>query len=394
MTDFGVTPEGFRLKTVRDSLGEIEASQKAEISTTIDLTPESPDGQRNGIAARQDAASWEALQVVYDALDPDKAEDAQLVNICKLSGTIPRGLTASEVNCSCLLDTGAVLTPDVHFANVEGKGDVLWTPVASFTAPSTGTFTVRFRCTVLGAVAANAGTLTVIAAGTAGWNGITNPLDAKRGRAADTNETLRARREAELAAGGSGSVAGIRADVLRLEDEDGVRVIDSCRVFENDGDSVDVNGLPPRSVEVVLVDLPVQENDTIAQALFEIVDGGMKTVGNTSGVALDENGKPHTRFFSRPVDRNVWLIYDLETSAEYAGDTEFAVAVAEFLRGAHPPSTDVLRAVCEREAWKFPGIVNILGVKLGLTASPTVSADLAISSRERAAFDSTRISRT
>jgi hypothetical protein len=83
----------------------------------------------------------------------------------------------------------------------------------------------------------------------AGWNNITNPLDAKRGRAADTNETLRARREAELAAAGSGSVDGIRADLLRLEDEDGARVIDSCRVFDNDTDAFNADGLPPHSVE-------------------------------------------------------------------------------------------------------------------------------------------------
>jgi len=394
MTDFGVIPEGFRLKILRDFLDEIEGDQLAEISTTLDVTPESPDGQRNAIAARQNASSWEALAVVYDALDPDKAEDAQLVNLCKLTGTVPQGLSASEVNCDCQLDAGTTLTPDVHFANVEGKSDVLWTRTTAFTAPSTGTFSRRFRCTVLGRLAANAGTLSVINAGVSGWNSITNPLDAKRGRAADTNETLRARREAELAVGASGSVAGIRADMLRLEEENGTRVIDTCRVFENDNDAVDVNGLPARSVEIVIVDDPVQSNDVIAQAVFESVDAGMQTFGNTSGTATDENGKTHTIFFSRPVDRNVWVIYDLETNSEYAGDAEFAIAVAELLRAAHAPSVSVLRAVCEREAWKIPGITNILSVKLGFAAAPTASADLPIAIRERAAFDSTRISRT
>jgi hypothetical protein len=61
MTDFGVVPEGFRLKVLRDVLDEIEGDQKAEISTTLDVTPESPDGQRNGISARQHASSWEVL---------------------------------------------------------------------------------------------------------------------------------------------------------------------------------------------------------------------------------------------------------------------------------------------------------------------------------------------
>jgi len=394
MTDFGVIPEGFRAKTTRDALEEIESAQKSEISPTIDVSTESPDGQRNGIAARQHASTWEALQLVYDALDPDKAEDAQLVNVCKLSGTVPRGASASQVDCDCVLETGGILTPDVSYAAVTGKPDTLWTPVEPFTAPSAGVYSRRFRCTVLGPTPANAGTLTVIAAGTSGWNAVTNPLDAKQGRSADTNETLRARREEELAAAGSGSVPGIRADMLRLEDEDGVRVIESCRVFENETDDYNADGLPPHSVEVVLVDDPIQDNDFLAQAVWEAADGGITKYGNTSGTATDENGKTHAVRFSRPVDRNVWVTYDLETNKEYAGDAEFAAAVAQFLRTAIPPSTAVLRAVCEREAWAFPGIVNILSVKLGFASGPALSDDLAIAVRERAAFDSTRIART
>jgi hypothetical protein len=394
MTDFGITPDGFRLKTLRDVLAEIGDDQKSEISPTIDLTPESPDGQRNGIAARQHASTWEALAMVEEALDPDKAEDARLVSLCKLTGTVPRGESASEVSCDCTLTSGTVLTPDVHYANVTGKPDILWTPTAPFTAPSTGTHAVRFRCTQLGPVAANAGTLNVISVGTSGWTVVTNTLDARRGRPADTNESLRERREQELAAAGSGSVAGIRADLLRHENTDGERVIADCFVFENVEDKVSVDGLPPHSVECVIVDDPTQANDVLAQAVWEAVDGGIATHGNTTATATDEGGKTHSVRFSRPVDRNVWLIYDLETNADYAGDSEFAVSVAQALRTVHRPGLSVLRAVCEREAWNTPGIINILSVKLGFAASPTGTADLPIAIRERPAFDSTRITRT
>ena len=392
MTDFGVTPAGFKLKSLRDIQGEIEDDQHAEISPTLDVSSVSPDGQRNGISARQLASGWEVLGLVYDALDPDKAEDDQLVKICKLTGTVPQGATPTEVSASCSLNIGTTLTAGAQYAAVAGQPGRLFTPATTFTAPSTGTFTVTFRAVDTGPLVVNAGTLTVIITPLSGWNSITNPLDGKTGLTADSNERLRARREAELAAAGSGTVSGIRADVLRVKDTSGFEPIQSCRVYQNDTDVTDADGILPHSIEVILTDSPSAANDLIAQTIFESAGGGIRTMGNTSGTATDEQGTQYPIGFSRPVVRNVWLTYDLDTSAQYAGDAAFQSAVAEALRNAHASGDDVLRAVCERIGW-VTGVTNILSVKLGFSAAPTLSADLSIAVREIAAFDSTRIVR-
>ncbi len=392
MTDFGIIPEGWRAKTLRDILSEIEADQKAEIDALIDVSPVSPDGQRNGIAARQFALGWELVGEIYEAFDPDKAEGDLLISLCKLSGTVPHGASKSEVSTTCNLDSGTVLEPDVAFASVLGKPTVLFSPKESFTAPSTGTHTVKFLAVAAGPEQAPAGQLTVIQTSIPGWNSITNALDAKAGSPADTNETLRARREAELAAAGSTSVKGIRADILAI-DVDGERPVQQCRVLENVKSVVDVEtGLPPHSIEVILLDLPTVDDDVIAQVIFESGAGGISKVGTTSGTAVDEQGTEYTIGFSRPIEIPIYLTYDLETSSSYAGDPAFKEYVAAALNTRHTSGDDVLWWTCML-ASAFPGVTNVISLKLGTSPSPAASTDIAISYRQQARFDTTRIVR-
>lgn len=393
MTDFGIIPEGWRSKTLRDILDEIEADQRAEIDVLIDVSPQAPDGQRNGITSRQLALVWELLGVLYEALDPDKAEDDLLISLCKLTGTVPHGSTQSEVSCTVNLDSGTALDPDVAFAAVLGKPENLFTPKESFTAPTTGNHTVKFLSVNTGAVLAPAGTLTVIQTSVPGWNSITNPLDAVAGSPADTNETLRARREAELAKAGSASVKAIRADVLAIE-VDGVRAVQQCRVLENATDAYDfAQGLPPRSIETVVYDVPTIDDALIAETIFDAAAGGITKYGSISVDVVDELGKTHIVKFSRPTEIEIYLTYDLETNSSYAGDTAFKAYVAAAMNSRHSMGDDVLWWTSTLAA-AFPGVTNVVSTKLGTSPSPAASADIPISDRQLARFDTTRIVRT
>lgn len=396
MTDFGVTPDGFLAPTLREIEQDIADDQHAEIDPNLDTSTTAPDGQRNAITARQLALAWEAEAEIYEALDPDKAEDDQLINLCKLTGTVPRAAGYSLVKCTIVADVGTVLTPSVAFAAVLGKPDVLFTPAVEFTAPSTGTHTnVKWKAVTAGPVQAFATTLTVINTAIPGWTSITNPLDATEGAAADTNETLRLRREAELARAGSSTVRAIEADLLELADADGNKNIQTCQVLENVTDVIDANGLLPHSIEPIVYDLPAFDNNLIAQAIFDGIEiAGIRTLGNTSGTAVDEQGTEYAIAFSRPSEQAVYLIYDLTTSSQYPGDVAFKETVATALRALHVPGASVLRAIAEREAWKVAGITNVVSVKLGFAPAPALSADLAITPRQVATFDTTRISRT
>ncbi len=391
MTDFGITPEGFRLKTQQDILDEIETDERAEIDPAIDTSPVSPEGQLNGVFSRQAALGWEELQRANDGLDPDKAEDDQLISLCKLTGTTPRGASFSEDDCTVNVDAGFMFISGTHFASVVGKPDVLFTPKVSDTVPRVGgAQTVRFRAQTAGPVIANAGTLTVIASPVVGWNTITNPLDATPGQAADDSDSLRARREQELAAAGSSTVQAIRADVLEIEDATGAKNVIACLPIENDTDAP-VEGVPAHSVECIVYDSPTISNDLIAQALFEVKAAGIHYHGALTGTATDpDDGAQYTIKFSRPTSKNVYVTFDLTTGPGYIGDAAFKSAVVTALREAHSIGADVLHWTCQRVA-NLTGVLNVVSAKLGFSPSPTLSADLTITPREIAAFDTTRI---
>src|SRR4051812_9511507 len=137
MTTFGVTPEGFVAPSVQDLLALIVADQLSGMSAQLDVSPDSPIGQVNGIYANYLAQAWEALAACYDGFDPDAAEDALLTMLSKLTGTPRAAATKSTVTVNVTLTAGTVLLAGTHFASVTGKPDVKFTPVADFTAAVT-----------------------------------------------------------------------------------------------------------------------------------------------------------------------------------------------------------------------------------------------------------------
>jgi len=395
MSDFGITPAGFTLKTLRDILAEVEADQRAEIDPSIDTTPVSPTGQHNGVFARQASSAWETLLKAYDGLDPDKAEDDQLIALCKLTGTVPHGATFSEVTCDCGLNAGTLLETDIAFAHVTGKPDVRFTPKVDFLTPSDGTHAIVFRSENPGPVVANATTLSVIASPMVGWNSISNPLDAKPGALADGSNGdwsgLRTRREAELAAAGAGTPRAIRADILQIEDSNGNRNVQNVLVLNNATDTIDSDGVPPHAIEAIVYDAPTIANDLISQTIFDGLPAGTQAIGQLSGTATDDEGNPFVVFFSRPTGRNVYVTIQLVKGPTYPGDAAFKESLAKALTAAFSVQDDVLVSTIIVAARVVTGVLDVVAVTLGFSPSPVGTSNLAIGKREIAAFDTSRI---
>jgi hypothetical protein len=387
---YGVTPTGFNRPTLQELKAQIEADQLSEISPTLDVSSDALVGQMNGIFARQLDIAWEALETGYHGFDPDAAEDVLLVSLAKLTGTERRAATASIVACTVGLDEGTTLEAGVHFAHVQDKPDVRFTPKENFTAPSDGLHTgVTFVCEHVGPVAAAAGTLTVIATPVVGWSSITNPLDAALGRNVDTDEELRVRREQQLTRGGSSTVSAIRADLLELE------AIETVVMFENVSDAFDANGLPPHSFEAVIWDgsPPSVANDAIAQAIWDTKPSGIRSFGFVSGTATDEDGATQVVQFSRATVRNVFVDYTLVTGSGFVLSV-FKAAVSLACNELHATGVDVLVARLISLGLQQVGVLDVPSVRVGFSPSPAGTTNLAIGIREIARFDSTRITST
>lgn len=390
MTEFGVTSTGFNRKTTQDILTSIQTRQLSTISDKLDLSAVTPMGQNNGIIADELAQAWETLEICYHGFDPDAAEDFLLTSLGKLTGTPRRAASYSLVTLSCTLDSGTVLTSGVQFAAVDGNPGSLWTPNEDYTASSTGAQDVVFRANTTGPVSANAGTITVVHTSHTGWTAVTNAEDATPGRVADSDPTLRQRRESQLAAAGSSTVDAIEADVGAL---DGVV---SVRCFENITDTTDADGIPAKAIEVLVFDgeTPAVADNVIAQAIWDSKPAGIRTYGDESGTATDAKGESQTVYFNRPTSVPIYIDITVETGAGYVGDTAVKEQIVAQGAAFYGVGDDVKARQLDSVVFGLTGVEDVTVFELDTTASPSATANIAIASREIASFDTSRITVT
>lgn len=384
-----VDATGLQIKTIEEIVAELSAQQKAEISATLNTEAEEPIGQMNGIMAAQLRELWEVAQVAYNGFNPDAAEGLLLEKTSAITGTVRAPATKTTVPLDADLDAATTLIAGTHFANVAGNSASRFTPAADYTAGSGGVQSVPFVAEFAGATVANSGTITEIATALAGWNSITNPLDAVVGTDVDTDPELRTRREDELRATGSTTVDAIRADIL-LDDE-----VEQVSVFENTSLTTDGTGLPGKAIEAVVFDgdPSALTNDQIAQLVFDTKGAGILAFGLETGNALDSTGTAHAVGFSRPATVDIWLEVDLDIDSVAGYSGAAAVEAALVLLNASDLSLgrDLILQRVASVCIGFEGVIDVTAIRAGLASSPVGTVNIPITTRELGRLDTARI---
>lgn len=438
------------IKTELDNAFKAAFGQSMGSEADGSIPAESPEGQFIGIIVDALSGAWDLAQATYAALDPAAASGAALDGVCAITGTYRDQATYSTVTAVCV-GTAATVIPAGKVATVTGTGTRFALVGPSLAAPGSITIAALpawatattyavgdlvknggkvYYCTVGGLSAAvgagpattgsaivdNAATWCYIAAGTAavagvfraeetgalaavtqtlssiatpvaGWTAISNPVDATLGQARETDAELRVRREAELTAQGNATVDAIRADVLRV---DGVT---SCKVFENTTMAVNADGLPAKSIEVLV------EGGTdaaVGQAVWDSKPAGIETYGGTTQVVTDASGAVQNVDFTRPTSVDIWvdvaITYDASTAPSDLSDQVKAAIVA---------AGDALLIGYDVRAWplgaaldSITGIIDVGHVYINTVFPAVASATITVGTRQRAAFDTARVSVT
>ncbi len=385
---YGLKPTGFVRKPYEQILADIEARQRARVGPNIDQSSESPLGQQNAIIAREISMIWEEAERINNAKDPDKAEDADLDSISKLTGTARDSARYSVVTVRCTLTTGTTIVSGSHYASVAGNPKSRWTPVEDFTAPSDGVHDVLFRAEFTGPVSASPSTITVIATPVIGWTAATNSLTGVTvGKNVDKNSELRVRREQSLQITGKATLKAIRARLLKVSG-----VIDAWPLA-NKTFETDVNGVPPLATECIVYDglTPAASNTDIAAAIFEVMGANAPTAGSVAVNVTDEQGTAHEVRFSRVVVKPVYLDFFLTTGAGYVGATEVKNYVVQEASKLYGVSDDVIALKIRSLPLALEGVSDVTSLELGFSASPSGTANLTVTPREIAVFDVSRI---
>ena len=389
MTTYGLTPTGFVPKTTEVILDETEADQLGTVDATLVQAPDEPLGQFNGIFAGKCAELWELMATMYKSLDPDQSENAQLDAASSLTGTKRKPADRSLVTCTVNLDASKTFTPGQLIANVNGQPAIKFRNRDTVTSTGAGNYSAVFESVDLGPVPANASTLTVITTPVSGWNSITNPADAVLGHLIEVDTDLRVRRRTDLAKPGACTLDSVRADVLQVKN------VLQCIVLENNTMAQDLNGLPPKSFNVVIYDeTPAAIDADVAQTIWNSKPSGIQPYGATNVNVKDSLGATHVVGFSRSPQKTVYFSLTVVTDPNTFpadGSTQIKNALVA-LGKLSKMGDDVIAARYKAEPIiKVAGVVDVTVFTLGFTASPAGTANLAIAPQEQATFDTSRV---
>lgn len=382
----GVTPEGFVTKTYAEILADIETAQKDLLGSDLDVSPEQPLGEINGIMSAALRELWELGAAVYAARDPDGATDQSLTRLTALTGTTRRGDQPGSVMLVVTLAAGATLPADSIASTTDPTNRWLTVESVSNTGSAQANFSVLAQQETPGPVPAAGTTISTIATPVSGWVSVTNLAAAIPGALAETDPVLRQRRESELQAAGSSPLDAI-ATALR-----NVPLVTDAVLWQNTTPSVDADGRPPHSVEAMVTG---GADAAVAMALWQSVAGGIKTYAPTS-VAItlqvgDEGGTLREVQFARPtaVALYVRLTARVDASRD-PGDLAIATAVAA-VGAALRAGEEVTRASLLVAAIGVTGVRNVTDVRIGLSALGVAAADYAVGPRQVGALLAARV---
>lgn len=440
----GVTSTGFVAKTFSELQDDLKASMRARFGAQFDLSVQSIGGQMAAIFSELLAEAWEVAEDVYGSSDPNAAHGAALDALMALTGSRRKEAFKSTVTLVAVGTAGTVVAtgrvfsvagaPTTRFAaaadatlaapgawasatvvalglrRVNG-GKVYQVTVPGTTAGSggptgtgsaivDGTATWRYLGTgtgvvdvsaegeVTGPLVANAGTLTVIETPVSGLASVVNLLDAELGADLEVDSTAKLRREQELRAPGSAAAAAVRADVSKVQG------VTSVTVFENTSMATDGDGLPAKSFEVLVLG---GTDADIRAAIYGAKPLGIETHGTTSGTVVDSAGVSHTVKHSRPADQDVWIIISVKADPDTwpsDGAAQVAEAIAEWGDARLGIGHDVASSAAGAQAFQVSGVWEVTSTLIGLSDPPVSSATLAMSIRQIARLDTSRIAVT
>jgi len=158
--EYGITPEGFVIKSLSVIREEIESDLKGLFGDQINLNPESVFGQLRDIYAEREHEMWELAQAIYNSQYPQTATDVSLENVLDFAALEKLAAKKSTIITQALFGTISTFIPSGTQISVENDPTTIFetssnvTLVAGVdevqtitfnTVPDEGSFTVSYE---------------------------------------------------------------------------------------------------------------------------------------------------------------------------------------------------------------------------------------------------------
>lgn len=324
MSDYGITDEGFKRKKLDQILSEKNSDFKSIFGENFNVSPESPDGQINGVISESQSLLWELIESAYNGFNPSASTGVNLSNLVQINGITRLPASSSRVQLTVSGSIGALI-PEGSLVSTVDTNTQFATEV-DVTLDGAGNGTVFANSVETGPVAAASGTITNIDTPITGWLTVTNLADATLGANEETDIELRVRREQSVAQGSQAIIDAIFAAVANIEG------VTNTTVLENDTDLVDANGLPPNSFQVIVVG---GVDEDIGDQIWLNKPAGIRSFGSTTVQIDDSQGLEHNISFSRPTTVDIYVEVGLTKFSDYPadGDDLMKQAIVDYANG-------------------------------------------------------------
>lgn len=211
-----------------------------------------------------------------------------------------------------------------------------------------------------------------------------NSEDAIVGRNLEADDAFRLRREQLLRVTGAGTLEAIRARVLELDD------VLQVFIFENVTMTTDLNGLPPKSFEVVVAG---GDSAEIAETIFLAKPAGIEAFGNVTESVLDSMGFSHSISYSRPAEIEIWIELTVTTDPllfPADGEDQIKAALKAF-GDTMQIGDDVIALQYRCVPLSVAGVIDVTVFLIDIVDPPVNTGNLTIAFRDLAVFDTSRI---
>jgi len=372
---------GYERQNLDAWLERLELGYKSIFGDNIDLSSDSLDGQVVGLFAGALSDLDQLGESVYKAFNPNESFGTSLEALVQLNAITKNAGTNSTVTLTVTGNQYTVVPAGSTVKTVDtGETFVTGTEVVF---DATGTDTVEATAQNTGALAALAGTLTVIDSPIAGWLTVNNVSDAAVGEAEETDAQLRIRRAQSVAISSTNIVEGILAEILALEN------VVAAILLENDTNITDGNGVSPHSIKAVVQG---GTDADIANAIWQNKTGGTGTVGDVTVAVTDSQGTDHNINFSRPSDVPFYITVNTNQLANFpeGGATLIQQAIYDYFMTEALTSLSIGDDVIYSQVYVPAGSVvghSIQSLYIDTSASPSATSDITISYDELASLD-------
>ena len=242
-----LTDNGLVGKTQNEYFND-EQQLYLNIDSEWNLDPSTPDGVKIASDSELLGNFDELLYLIYASKDPNQAQGRDLDILSALTGTVRSPGTRSQMNLEFYGVAGSVVEPAVsQYEAQDGRSSWNLTQSVTLLGPTTPAVGV-VESVALGAVSANTNTVTRITVSQPGLQRVTNPAPPfELGQEPQSDSSLRLERSTAVSRPGSNQVDNMAGEILAV---DGVT---SIRIYENDTDSPDSNGVPARSLAIYVI---------------------------------------------------------------------------------------------------------------------------------------------